>query len=240
MQEFRIRPDGFAVIRKRTLLWGIPFTVISASAGILIARTAWDSQDTYSLLIPIAIVGAVIIFSLFRGLKKQKKLLESFRLTIEDNVITREQLNTEELTIYFHEIKEITKSKAGSLFIKGLDKTDIICVPPEIENKAVLESLLNEVKPITPRSVAASRKQKLMPLLSLAFTGLMVTVYLATNKILVGTAAVLVIAGIIWSIYTIRKSKNIDNKTKGRIWIYFILIAAILVSAGLKIFGPEQ
>jgi hypothetical protein len=236
MQEFRIRPDGYAIIRKRTLIRFIPILIITAIVAGVIGFTVWKPDDALVWYLSIGFFTIFVCISIFRTLGKQKKFLQSFRITIEDNVITREQLNTEELTIYFHEVKEVTKSKAGSLFIRGLEKTDIIGIPPEIENKEALEAILSGLKPIMPRSKDAVRKQKLAPLISLAFLALLVTVFVSTNKILVGIAAVLVIAGMIWFLTLIRKSKNTDRNTKNRVWIYFVFIAAILVITFLKIF----
>jgi Flp pilus assembly protein TadB len=236
MQEFRIRPDGYAVIRKRTLIRFIPVFIITAIVFAVINLTIWKPDDPLVWYTAILFFTIFVCISIFRTLSKQKKFLQSFRITIEDSVITREQLNTEELTIYFHEVKEVTKSKAGSLFIRGLEKTDMICIPPEIENKEALEAILGGLKPIMSRSKDAVRKQKLAPFIALAFIALLVTVFAGTNKILVGSAAVLVIAGMIWLITEIRKSKNADRDTKNRVWIYFVFIAAILVTAFLKIF----
>jgi hypothetical protein len=240
MQEYKIGPAALSAITKKSMIRVIPIMVIAVAIGLLVPQlgnkgASFDSS--FLLIIPFFVL--FLGFSLYRGLNKQKKLLASYRLTIEGNVITREQLNTEEITIYFHEIKEIIKTSPGTLTIKGFDKTDVIYVPVQIDNFDKLEAFLSELKPITLPDAAASRKQKLKPLLSLVVLGLMITVYVSFNKILVSAAALLFSAAVIWSIYEIRKSKNVDSRTKRGVWVYLLVLASVLGVAAFKIFTLE-
>jgi hypothetical protein len=241
MQQFRIRPDAFGALRKKVLMRSIPIMLIAASAGAIIPliNSKEKASDTSFLFFFIPIIIGVMGFSIWNALKKQQKLLESYLLTIDGNVITREQLNTEEITIYFHEVKEIVRGNQGSLAIKGFDKTEIIYVPIHIERYGELEALLGEIKPITAPSTSASLLQKLSPLLSLVGIALMLTVYMASNKIVVGIAGTLCIALLCYSIYEVRRSKNIDKRTKNRIWIVLIVMASILFSMGMKLIAPD-
>jgi hypothetical protein len=93
MQSFKIKPDGFKEIRNKSLKRMIPTTLIALSIGVWISSINSKYEGTggtfYFAFIPI-----LLGFSVYRGLKKQKALFESYELTISDNLIVREQLNT--------------------------------------------------------------------------------------------------------------------------------------------------
>ena len=239
MQEFRIRPDAYAKLRKKAwLFYGI---VLLLTVGIAVTTISIKSDssimnDLPPLFISVGVAAALISFSIFRGMKKQKIFLQNYRLTIEENVITREMPNTEELTIYFHEIKEITRFKKGSLAIKGFDKTDIIYVPRQITNYEEFVTQLNAIKPIAPLQGAASIRRKLAPVLSLVFIALLITVYTATNKILVVIAGILVTAGLVWWIIEMRRNKNISNDVKKKWWIYVLFLLMVVGIVCSKLF----
>lgn len=240
MQQFRIRPNGFAEIRKKILIRVIPVMVLALAAGIISSQINAQEKAADVNILPffIPFIVGVMGFTVWRSLKKQQKLLESYVLTIDENVITREQLNTEEITIYFHEVKEIIKNNVGGIAIKGFDKTDVILIPAQIEKHAELEALLSQVKPITAPNASVSLLNKLSPLLSLAGIGLMLTVYLASNKIIVGIAGTLGIALLGYSIYEVRRNKNIDKRTKNRVWVVLIVLASILTTMIIKLMAP--
>jgi hypothetical protein len=242
MQQFKIRPDGFAEIRKKMLVRIIPILLIAVAVGTAMPLINSKEKEIDFGFLPffIPVIIGVMGYSFWNAIKKQQKLYNSYVLTIEENVITREQLNTEEVTIYFHEVKEIIRHKAGGLAIKGFDATDIIYIPVQIERYNELEALLQQIKPITAPTASNALLQKLMPFLSLAGIGLMLTVYVASNKIIVGIAGTLCLVLLGWSIYQVRRSKSIDKKTKNRFWVVFIVMASILVTMVMKLMAPEQ
>jgi len=242
MQEFRIKPEAYARLRKKGLLFYglIALLTIATSSFLGLFNSEMTITDVMPVLIGIGIVLVFIGFSTYRGMKKQKEFLENYRLTIEDNVITRQQPNTEELTIYFHEIKEITRYKKGALVIKGFDKTDIIYVPSQLTRYEELVALLSEVKPITPLQGAASVRQKLLLLASLVFIGLFITLYVSTNKVLIAISGILVSAGLVWFIMEIRTNKNVSYDAKKRWWMYVLLLVIIIGMTCYKLFSRES
>jgi len=90
MPDYRIRPDGFKEIRKQILqrLVAVALVVVS----FIIAMTIYNAKgkEDYIITLPITIVLFTVIFgfSIRRTFKKQKELLDSYALTINDNAIT--------------------------------------------------------------------------------------------------------------------------------------------------------
>src|SRR5689334_14981655 len=118
MLTFRIKPDGFKEIRKKLLMRGILFSLLSLGLASVIGMVntsgksdtikpaiyySENSTDLLVTMIPTVVFIAVITFSFIRALKRAKKMYESYELTISDNLIAREQINTPTISIYLTE-----------------------------------------------------------------------------------------------------------------------------------------
>jgi hypothetical protein len=178
----------------------------------------------------------LIGFSYYRGLKKQKRLLMSYTVTLSDNEIIREQLNTPSLTINFMEIKEIIKSEKGNFTIKGVSRQDVIYIPYLIDNPIELEQRLETFGPITVHIKDPFYKKYRM-LLTILVLGSMVGLYTVNNKIIVGICGILVSGSLTWAFYETRVSKNIPESAKRRSWIFLLVIASIIYTTYTKLTG---
>lgn len=192
------------------------------------------SDDTWLYI--VGIFPVIYGFGIYRGLKKQKRFLMNYSVTIAGNEITREQMNTPPLTISFMEIKEIIKSEKGNFTIRGASKKDIILIPHWIEDHAELEQQLQALAPITVRAKDPWHL-KYRWALGIMVLGIAATLYLADNKILVGISGTILTGLIIWAIYEILTSRNVPVNAKRRIWVYFIVLASIIYVTYLKLTG---
>lgn len=117
MQVFKIRQDGFKEIRKKMLLRSIPMLLIAGAVGIVIStmnsKQTEDDVNVLPIVIPLAV--SALGFGLYSGINRLKASYESYTITIADNLITREQLNTPTISIYFNDIKEIIRLKMAVL-----------------------------------------------------------------------------------------------------------------------------
>jgi hypothetical protein len=237
MQQFKIRKDGFKEIRNQILIRTIPLILIAATAGIIISSVNSGEKDSEIILpIFIPLVVLAVGFGLYRGVNRQKELFESYTLNFTNNHVTREQLNTPEISIDFNDIKEIVKNRNGSFTIIGMSRTDLICVPSQIENYDQVVERLIQIRPISGKSNSQSL-QKYQGILVILVIGLMVCVYTVTNKVIVAVAGTLLLGLAVWSVFEVKKSKNIDDKTKrGMRWIWFVM-AAVIVIMVMKLTG---
>jgi hypothetical protein len=238
MQTFKIRKDGFKEIKKKTLIRTIPIMLIAITAGIAISSLDSKSNGTdiniYPVIIPLMAI--LVVVGLYLGVNRQKAIFDSYTLTITNNLITREQLNTPTISIYFNEIKEIAKNKNGSFTITGKDATDLIGIPPQIENYLLLETILQDIQTITIKEKIPFL-QKYQSLTSLLTIGLMLCVYTVNNKIIVALTGTLLVALMLWSFIKISTSKNIDSKTKKMRWWVLLITASIIGSMIFKLTG---
>jgi len=227
MQEFRISEAGFKKLKRRMLLLTIiPFVIVVTIFSLTnILGSKHDTDNTWLYVLPIFPI--MLGISSYRSIKKQKKFLETYKVTISDNEVTREQMNTPPLTISFMEIREIIKSEKGHFTIKGAGSRDIIYVANWIENPEELEQRLQALAPIQARSKdpwhLKYRWAIIIPGMAAAL-GL----FISDNKIIAGICGVALAGFIIWLIYEILTNKNIPTSTKRRSWIFFFFLAIII------------
>ncbi len=220
------------------LIRTLPIMLIAVTVGIVISSiNAKDkAADVNVLPFLIPFIAVAVGFGLYRGVNRQKTLFDSYTLTITNNLITREQFNTPTISIYFNDIKEIAKHKDGSFTIKGKDATDLIGVPPQIDNYSQLETTLQNIQPITAKD-SVSFLQKYQSLTGLLTVGLMLCVYTVNNKIVVALTGTTLVALMIWSFIKIRSSKNIDSKTKRSVWWVLLVLASVIAVMISKLTG---
>ena len=223
------------------LIRTLPIMLIAVTVGITISSINSKDKTAEVNVLPIIIpfIAVVVGFGLYRGVNRQKGLFESYQLTLTNNLITREQLNTPTISIYFNDIKEIVKNKNGSFIVKGKDPTDLIMIPAQIDNYSDLEKTLNEIKQIATQ-LDKSFLQKYSIALTMLTLGLMFCVYTLTNKIFVAVCGTILVGILSWSFYEVRKSKNIDAKTKRGMWWVLIVLASIIGVVIMKLFGVQK
>ena len=231
MHQFKTNPDLFKEIKNKWLLKMIPLLFIAVIAGISISTINSNNKKASKDALPIsaAIVFSLVGFGVFLGIKKKNKLFNSYLLTIVNNEIKREQLNTPNLSIAFENIVEISKNINGNIFIKGNKKDELIGIPSQIENYSQLESILQSIKPITEKK-KDSLLQKYPSAPGFLAVGLIFCVYTVNNKIIVTLTGIALIALLGFSFFKIRRNNNVDNKTKRIVWWVLIVIAAVAVT----------
>jgi hypothetical protein len=238
MQHFKIRADGFREIRKKMLSGTLPLLIIIGAFAITLSRMRPAAQqhdvNVLPFVIPFILLTAAI--GLYRASARQKRLFDSYTLTITNNLISREQFDTPTVSIYFNEVREITKSTSGSLTIRGKETADVIIVPAQIENATMLEETLAGIREITDETKKPLyEKFPLLPVL--ACLGLMICVYVSQNKIIVGVTGTMLLGLIIWCFFELRNDKNIDEKTRQSAWWLMVVLICVIATMIFKLTG---
>ncbi len=194
IEVFKLKQGGFK-ITKNQFLKRLPIIIIATFRGLVIfhfsPNNKQDDFNVYPIVIPI-ILGAIVV-GFLRGIKIQKKIFESYTLTIDREQITREQHNTPIITLSFKDISEIIKNSNGSFTIKGGSSISPIGVPAHIEDYEKLEIHLSKIMPITIRS-STPILLKYNQVLVIPTIGLMAAVYLSYNKVIVAVCGVCILA----------------------------------------------
>ena len=229
MEQFKLKPEGFKELRNTMLKRAVPSLLIASAGGLAISHFNPNAPSGDVSVLPVVIpmlLGAAA-FGLYRGIKRQKQIFDSYILTLHPDSISREQHNTPTISIAKTEVSEIIRNPDGGFTIKGNSAVNLIGVPAQVDEYEKLEKALSAIKEITIKT-AEPVFQKFQSLGALVMVGLMAAVYISTNKLVVGICgpALLVLMG--YSFFEIQRSKNIDNKTKRIRW-WLILIAMSVI-----------
>lgn len=236
MRHFKIKRNGYAELSR---------TGSSKVATLLLFMLGWifaifyfqndESADTptvwpYVLAIMVLAVG----IGLYKGKKRQKYIWESYQITFDDASITRTQYNTPTITIAKGGVAKITKNVNGSFTLVGRSSTDIIGIPAQMEAYEALEQQLSEIMPISIQN-SEPFLVKYLVLISALLMSLMGAVYFSTNKIIVATAGFILLAFLGYSIFEIRRNKNIDENTRKSSWLFWVVMFSIVVNVLYKV-----
>lgn len=235
-EEFQIREGGFNEIKKAMIIRAIPIAIVVAGFVWAVDHFNTNEQNSDINVLPFMIpIGmGVLIFGFFKAMKWQKGLFESYRLIINDEEIIRVQNSTPTISIPHQEIKSIIRNPKGVITITGESRTEIIGIPSQIDNKEKLERLLSEIKPIE-EIAKKSFIEKFIGLQILLVPALMAGVFLFKDKMIVGIAGSVLILALIYSIFEIRRSKNLDDKIKNGVWWSILLLLAVIGTMYLKL-----
>ena len=224
MKVYKNKFNGFAEIRRKIVLRTIPLMVLVLA---FVIGTGYNDGDLSTLPYLLVLLLVALGFGIYRGIVRQRRLFESYTLTIDEDSIQREQLNTATVRIRRGEVAEILKSEVGGFVIRGRNRADFIIVPNQIENAAELELDLCQFGDVrVPIRKSVLEIMRIPIILSLLI--LMAIVYISSNKWLVlGSGTILTVA-LIWSLYEIQVSKNIDKKTKRNSWWTVVVIMTVI------------
>jgi hypothetical protein len=229
-KTFQIKTNAFKETKKQLIIKSLLLLLISMCFGFsIIYFNSNDKEDIITILpfiIPIFVFAGA--FGILKGLKRQKILLESYKLILSENNVIREQENTPTINIQFMDIKSIIKDKKENFTIKGKTTIETILIPAQIDNYENLEIILNQIKPIEEISQPTFDEKYRIPTLILTLS-CMATVYISFNKILVGICGLILSSLLIRSFFQIKKNKNIDIKTK-RIGYYSLVVLVSIVA----------
>lgn len=188
-------------------------------------------------IIPFAIAIISMGVTLLRSSKKNRRLWESYCLTISQTHITREFQDMPTISIPINEIQQIRKTKDGSFVIKGVSALNEIAIPKFIENHGRVEELLQNI-----HALQFSQAKETQPYLSLMTViisvALMIGVYASTNKIIVGVSGTLLTALLLTAFIIAQRSKNVQKKTKRSIYTVFILLFSVIAVTIAKLLAP--
>jgi hypothetical protein len=231
MTQFKIRAGGFNEIKRKALRTSIPVLFLALLAVIFLPELLRKDQhaprvNTFPILVPF--MAALLAFGMKKGLNRQKRLFDSYTLTVEEDDLVREQSDTPVIRIPKKDITRITKGVEGNFTIKGSQAGYEIVVPAQIENHSELERILQALGPVTVLT-SVPWLQKYSMLLMLAQLGLFALNFTSTNPIVVGISGVAIIGVMLWAFFVTRNNKNIDNRTARSSYWSMLVIIPILI-----------
>jgi hypothetical protein len=232
MDSFTTRPDSFKEVRRMILRRTIPFTVVFILIMIVVDIVYLDPTGWIDTAIVVACVTAMMTGF---GFKTQKRMFESFRLTITEDQLIREQLYTPQIAISKSDVQQIVKGKDGSFAIISDSKLNAILVPAQIDRHEELEQTLSQIKPILVKPSSWPQYVQ-VPLLLAGMAILGCGLLFEDNFIFTG-AALGMCAFLVYSFILTQRSRNIDVRLKRLSYAVFLPVLSILAVTVMKWMG---
>jgi Ca2+/Na+ antiporter len=235
MNVFKTQPEGFAIIRKQALTRFIPVMLLGVIVVLAANYSTTDNRfDTDTVLFTIPIMLVAVGIGIYNGLKKRRKLFDSFSVAINEDTISRTQEDTPELSLNRLEISSISKDSSGIITIRGMSAYDIIQIPAGMERGDELEAALLRIMPFSEAS-QLSLLERFGWITGVVAILLMMVMRFVENKAVVIVAGVALIALLIWGFVKAWRNKNIPERYKRSIWIMLLLIAAVIMAILMKL-----
>jgi hypothetical protein len=194
-----------------------------------------DTKDLTYYYFYFPLVTLIVIFTSIISIKKQIKILQSYELKINDGSISREQDNTQTISIPFTDIKLVKITRNGNIVIQGNNKYDTIMV---YKNTTDYDELLSHLTSL--EGVATKTNQQLVPKNKIPFiiasAFLPIIIYSSYNKMLVGISGLLLAVLMTYSTIEVYKIKNIDDKTKQIMWAMPLILIVTIAITIYKVF----
>lgn len=228
MQVFKLSPEGLKALRRNAIYRSILILLTGGGigAGSVISSPNGDISDLLFIVPFMLLVVGVIVYI---GIRKQKTLLESYQLTIDDNVITREQSNFPTISIHPFELKAIVKKANGSFIVNG--EKSMILIPKEIERYSEIETILSGIQPV---SATLPFFQKYATLTGIISAVAFACVYLLDNKLIVGITGSVSLILIVWSVIEMRRT---NTMVKNMMWYSVIAVGSLISIMLYKLTG---
>lgn len=230
MAEYYLTPEAIKVSHRALIKRVLLVAAIMLVGGLCYDYWVLHSDMMLRLFMVVAVIGANI-YSYFHNLKQQKLAVESYRLLLDADSISRFSAIMPTIKLSAAEITSITQHTQGIIVIATADKYRSIYVPAQVTNRAELLHELERFAPLT-----AARKNwaaKVMPLVSgIGTLCLMVLFYSVNNKI-VSTITGTILLGILsWSYWHIWRNKSLPKLSRRLLWfmplVLFSIVAGII------------
>ncbi len=226
MYTFKTKPDGFRQIRRTMIFRDFPLLLLGISSGILVVMFGklerpinWYLPGTVFLILAV-----IIAFLFLQIITTRRHIYEDFLLTIDEDGITREQYDTDTLTVAKDEVSKIYKTSNGGLVIEGVPGSDAIIIPPQMEESDKLKRLLSDIKSFS--QAPFFEKYKFLTIFT-AFS-LFAAFHLVTSKWLVAISGLMLLGLYSYSLYSTYRHKNIPDIPKVRIFLALYLVFIIV------------
>lgn len=210
----KLTDSFFQRLTTRAMARVAPLTALAVAGGWY---AAGGERDGVANLVFLAFVAAIVPFSLWRGVSRQKRLYRTFCVEVLDDRIVRTQESLPRLEIAFSEITRLEEVPGQVLTVRTADAQRMIFLPATLERFEELKARLAAVRPIETKP----RRSALPPLYAVAAVPLIgfVVVYRSNSPSLVLPAGAAVIGTLVCcSVMTVR-SPHVDARIKKVAWL---------------------
>ena len=222
-RTYRLAPAAVSRYVRDAMLRALPFQFIPAVALPLVLAPAVHPADRMRFLI---MCGLLVIGLVILSMRRWKRTFNSLEYTVTENAIARTQRGMPALEIAFSEVTSVEEHIGKRLEIRTARRWRTIHVFTGTEGYEDLRGRLPF--PVRRLSPARTRADMFLTYFGLTVTLMCITVATTSRAALVVVpAGIASVAAMIWAFIAIRRSPNIDLRTKRLSWLALIPMAGL-------------
>ena len=227
MAEYYLTPEAVQVGQRATLTRLLLLAAALLAGGFYYSHWVLQAETVVTLPFYILVV-VTFTYSYLQNTKQQKLTLESYRLLVEPDRISRFSASMPPLQLVATDITAITQYAQGALAITTADKYRAIYVPAQVTNRP---ELLRELTRFAPLTIVANKTwgERLMPFVSVGMIGLMGLFYLVNNKVVSTITGILLLGILSWSGWHLWRNENLLPQARRVRWFLPIIFLSILL-----------
>lgn len=231
MNTYGVKPEGYRTIQKRVLLGGcISLAIVLLCVGFLVKPVRGSDYVAFGLIAVAVIISGVVVFS--RSLRRLREVWSTYRLTIGEDYLLKQQSHYPDIRINRDEIKVIQKAFTGDIVVKSRDWRRFIMIPRSLHGLEEVERLLGAWKPVTlysRRKMVLTTSAALFLFLGCLGVG---AYFLSGHKptittIYAGSMVFMIL--VLIGMRELRRIPNLDDRAKPKRWHFFVMIGYIIL-----------
>jgi tetratricopeptide (TPR) repeat protein len=225
-RTFHLSEEYFKRLRKLTLTYTVPLLVIGAPAFMYFGNRRGSGSPT--ILLPgLGFTAVITGISIYRAVRRQEKLWRTFRVTVDDDAVSRTQDAHTPMTIRAAEIERIKEGPKRGLTIVAQGRGTTLSIPDTLADYDECRALLARWAPIEIARGPLNRAVLLV--ISLAVMGVFVVFDRTKDPSIVVPLGVAVAAILVFGHVKMQRSPDIDKRTKRWSWVGLLLVLQIAV-----------
>jgi hypothetical protein len=219
---YKLSLEGFNKALKKNLPGRLLVIFIAMTAALYLGSKNPDF-DSHTLFFIIPLFLVIFTVPIVISIKKQKQSWLSYELYMTSDSILRKQSDLPDVKICKNNISSIEETIGNGILIKTLNKNYQIAIPSSLIG---YEEVKQQISNWSDIKESVSTAGKYMPIIAgIAVIILYIIIFGSESKFLVIPTGILFILLMLWSIISIQRNKNIENKYKR---LAFIIIFPLL------------
>ena len=228
MKTYHLSSAYYAALKQRLLLTAVPIVAAAGAVGYLAGSWQGGVGLGYAAVF-VLITGIFFAFTIPRNYRQQRELAQSYKLTLQDNTITRTQAGAQEISIARGNIARITELPGRGLALFAANSRLRFGIPATLEGYAELRATLESWHRIEAVASTGLHWQAVaVPLIALAIVGLFAIAIISNDKVLVTVSGLAAIIVSVASALVLWNSAQVDTKTKSRLWLISIPLLGVV------------
>jgi hypothetical protein len=222
MREFKLSDGFFTLLRRGLLIRSVPLIALALGTGLYLGGRQGATPALLVVIVPTML--GLMAFAMWRAVGRHEASLRTFRILLGDDVIRRTQAGYPDIEIARKDVLKIRDIPGHGLILQGPERYQSIAIPEMLEGIEECRAALagwraSETAEPTFWSRNAST------LTGVAMIGGLLVVNLSWDARVVVPVGLALSIVLVWSAWVMRRSPNVDARTRRRAWwVLFVLV----------------